>query len=273
MRPERATRALLLLLATCVALTACSRLTFVRPDLGRRDFEQTSVDVELDEAKPREGEARARRQVLIAEQALRAGELDAAEQAARAAVKFDDAMPEAHTVLAVVLETRGRTEQAGEHYRRATELAPARGEMLNNYGVWLCRAGRAAESLAWFDRALADPRYPTPAAALANAGTCAHTAGETARAERDLRRAIALDPQNATALGTLARMEFQAGRYLQARAFSERRLAAAPADRESLLLASQIERALGDNAAAERYVRRMGTEFSENSNQGAESKP
>lgn len=273
MRPERAKRALLVLLATCVALSACSRLTFVRPDLDRRDFERTSVDVELDEAKPREGEARARRQVLIAEQALRRRQLDEAEQAARAAVRFDEAMPEAHTVLAVVLEARGRTEQAGEHYRRAAELAPRRGEMLNNFGVWLCRSGRPAESLAWFGRALADPRYPTPAAALANAGTCAHAAGESARAERDLRRAIALDPQNATALGTLARIEFEAGRYLQARAFSERRLAAGPADQEALLLASQIERALGDNAAAERYVRRMGAEFSENSNQGAKSRP
>ena len=66
------------------------------------------------------------------------------------------------------------------------------------------------------------------------AGQCRRLrrAGRTAatRAERDLRRAIELDPSNAVALAALAQREFRAGRCFEARAFSERRLAAAPAD-------------------------------------------
>jgi type IV pilus assembly protein PilF len=97
--------------------------------------------------------------------------------------------------------------------------------------------------------------------ALANAGVCAGQAGQQERADRDLRHAISLDPVNAAALGALAQREFRAGRAFEARAFSERRLAAAPANPQALLLASQIEEELGDSAAAARYVSRLNAEF------------
>src|SRR3546814_6712665 len=71
-------------------------------------------------------------------------------------------------------------ERAGGYYARAAELAPEQGTALNNYGAWLCGNGRAAESLAWIDRALADPIYRQRASALANAGSCALKAGQTA---------------------------------------------------------------------------------------------
>jgi type IV pilus assembly protein PilF len=86
-------------------------------------------------------------------------------------------------------------------------------------------------------------------------------AGQPARAERDLRQALDVDPAEPTALAGMARLEYGAGDYLQARAFSERRLAAAAATPEVLQLASQIEQKLGDAAAAARYVQRMRDEF------------
>ena len=99
------------------------------------------------------------------------------------------------------------------------------------------------------------------AAALANAGECAGRAGQHGRVERDLRAALSLDPDNAVALGAMAEHQFRNGRYLEARAFSERRLGVAPPDASALLLASQIEDKLGDKAAAARYVQRLRTEF------------
>ena len=96
---------------------------------------------------------------------------------------------------------------------------------------------------------------------LANSGACAGKAGQQQRVERDLRRAIELDPENPVALAALAQREFGAGNAFGARAFSERRLAAAPADPKTLLLASQIEQKLGDSAAAARYVSRLKAEF------------
>lgn len=200
-------------------------------------------------------------QMTLAGEAYRGGQMAAAEKKARAALKIDGTRPDAYLLLASIAGQRGAESEAGSLYRKAAELTPANGDALNNYGAWLCSHGQAAESLAWFDRALAAPRYTTPASSLANAGGCALEAGQPDRAARDLRRAIELDPTNAYGLESMARSEFAQGRYFEARAFSQRRLAAAPATRSVLQLASQIEAQLGDTVASGRYLQRIHDEF------------
>ncbi|KAG1477484.1 hypothetical protein G6F54_014076 [Rhizopus delemar] len=80
---------------------------------------------------------------------MQVGNLDAAERKAREAQKLAPEAPDALVLLAGIDERRGRTPQAGESFRRAAELAPQRGDILNNYGAWLCQQGRPAESLVW----------------------------------------------------------------------------------------------------------------------------
>lgn len=249
------------LVLTTLLACGCSRLTFVRADPGRRDYESVRQPVEVRDSEAGKQRTAVRNQLAMAQQQLAQGNLDVAERETRQALKRQPNSAEAYTLLAVIAEQRGRSADAGPNYQKAAELAPANGAALNNYGAWLCSNGRAGESLAWFERALQDPTYQTPADALANSGACADQLGQSARAEREVRAAIELDPQNAVALGTLAQLEFRAGRYMAARAFSERRLAAAPADAQALQLASQIEQKLGDTAAAARYVRRLREEF------------
>jgi type IV pilus biogenesis/stability protein PilW len=245
-----------------VLVAGCSRLTFIKPSLKRHGDRPITPEYSLreDDAATK-GRMLATDRVALAEQRLRAGQLDQAETEIKAALKADPKSADAYTLMGMLEEQRGSAAQAGSAYAKAVELAPDRGPQLNNYGTWLCGNGRAVESLAYFDRALADPAYATPAVALANAGSCALTAGQTARAERDLRNALALDPASPVALAGMAENEYRAGRYFQARAFAERRLAAAPATFQALQLASQIEQKLGDTAAAARYVQRMGVEF------------
>lgn len=255
-------RSALLLLALVVAASGCSRLTFIRPDPDKRESEgRTAPTYEVHDSPEVKQRQSARTHLLLAQRELGRGNLDAAEAEARQA---RDAAPEsgdAWSMLALLAERRGRTAEAGELHRRAAELAPRDGGTLNNYGAWLCTNGHAAESLVWFDRALAAPGYRTPAAARANAGACAEKAGQLERAERDLRMAIAADPGNAVALGAMARVAFRTGQYMDARAFSQRALAAGAVDPAALLLASQIEQKLGDTAASARYVRRLRDEF------------
>jgi len=200
-------------------------------------------------------------QIVLAGEALRINALDVAEKRARAALKLDGNRPDALMLLAAIAARRGRESEAGELYAKAADRAPERGDVLNNYGAWLCSHGRAAESLALFDRALQAPGYADPAGALANAGGCALEAGQPERANRDLRRALELDPVNAYALESMARNAYDQQRFMEARAFSERRLAAAPATRSVLQLASQIEARLGDNVASGRYLQRIHDEF------------
>lgn len=257
-RPEGV---VLLLVLMALAASGCSRLTFIKPKMERGKFTRVAPEYEVREDKRDRDRVSALDAQVLAEQALGQGQLDEAERQARAAVAADPSSADARTMLAVVLQQRGDARRAGAEYEKAVGLAPSRGTVLNNYAVWLCGNGRAAESLPLFDRALADPAYPTPAAALANAGACALEAGQGARADLQLRQALMLDPASPVALAALADSEYRAGRYLEARAFSERRLAAAPATPDVLQLASQIEQKLGDTAAAARYVQRMRAEF------------
>ena len=251
-----------------LATAGCNRLTFVRPSLERGEFDKVARDVTVREPSGRIAARKADAHLQRARGHLARNELDKAEDEARSAIKLDASSEGGYTALAVVHDRRGQAARAGEYYRKATELAPTRGGTLNNYGTWLCSNGREQESLVWFERAVASPGYQTRAGALANAGRCADRAGLDERATAYLRMAIELDPKNPIALSTLAERAYRRGDGMQARAFSERRLTAAPADAASLLLASQIEEMLGDTAAAARYVQRMRAEFPNTSGSG-----
>lgn len=199
--------------------------------------------------------------LVLAARDMQVGNLDAAERKVREARKLAPDAPDALVLMAGIDERRGRSTQAGENFRRAAELAPQRGDILNNYGAWLCQQGWAAESLVWFDRALQAPGHAAAAEAQANAGSCALDAGQFERAERDLRAALATLPGNPVALEAMAQLSFRQGRYMEARAFAERRIAAAPATRSVLQLASEIEARLGDQGASDRYLQRIRQEF------------
>lgn len=261
---------IVLAVAAMTLVAGCSRLTFIRPNLKHHSYQQVAPEYNLREDAGGDRRIATMDRIALAQQRLRAGQLDEAETGAKAVLKADSKSSDAHTLLAMIDEQRGRMQPAGAHYAKALELAPTRGAVLNNYGAWLCGNGRVAESLALFDRALTDPAYPTPAAALANAGSCALMVGQTARADRDLRNALSLDPNSPVALAAMADSQYRAGHYFQARAFSERRLAAAAATPQLLQLASQIEQKLGDSGAAARYVQRIGAEFPE---QGRDTQP
>ena len=249
--------------ALIVALVGagCSRVAFVKTDPSRRDMDRVAEPVVVQDTPASRQRLDARNALALSQQRLSEGDLVTAEKYARTALRNDPNSSDAYTLLAVIADANGRHAEAGASYMRAAELAPESGGALNNYGAWLCANGRVPESLAWFDSALRDPAYGTPAAALANAGRCALDAGQVDRARRDLRAALEQDPANPVALEALARSEFRSGRYMEARAFSERRLAAAAPTAEALLLASQIEDKLGDSAAAARYGRRLREEF------------
>lgn len=243
-----------------LAGVGCSRLTFIKPKF-KNDFHRTAPEYHVRDDPKDAQRIVAIDEVAMAEQSLRAGQLDQTEAHAKAALKADPSSSDAYTLLAMVADHGGDAAQAGQLYAKAATLDPARGVTLNNYGAWLCSNGRAAESLPLFEKAATDPGYSTPASAVANAGACALKIGQDAAAARYLALALQLDPNNAVALAAMAESQFRGGHYMEARAFSERRLAVAPASVTVLQLASQIEQKLGDTAAAARYVQRIATEF------------
>lgn len=240
-------------------MAGCSqleRLTIIRPSAHSRGYTQIAPRYDV---SGKHGQDSGDAAMLLASAALfyQRGELGEAESLARKAQKLQPGSGDAGTLLGLVADARGEAAAAGKHFQAAAASAPGNGVYANNYGSWLCANGRAAESLEWFDRALADPAYPTPVRALGNSGECARQAGQPARAEASWRAALALDAVDPQALAGMAALEFAQGKYLEARAFVERWLAVAPDDAAALQLAMQVEEKTGDNVAASRYRSRL----------------
>ena len=206
MRPERR----VILLACALLVAACSKSATVKPP-KIKGSEQIAPEYSYSDSEATKKRVQVRETLALAGQRFATGDLAEAEKQANKALKLDPTAADAYTLLGAIAARRGQTAQAGGHYRRAAELAPQRGEVLNNYGAWLCANGYPAEALVWFDRALAAPGYRTPGSALANAGGCALKSGQGERAERDLRRALEIEPQNAYALASMAEYQYGQG--------------------------------------------------------------
>lgn len=253
-------RLLVALVVACVSASGCSkleRLTIIRPSAQRGEYTQVAptYDVSGKAGRPRNTDIT--QLLMSASDSYQQGDFAQAQTLAQRALKADPRSGDAYTLLGVIAEARGDARAAGAHYGKAVEIAPKVGLYANNYGSWLCANGRAGESLDWFDRAIADPAFPSPGLALANTGSCAQKAGQPERAEPSWRLALALDPVSVPALSGMAALKFARGEYLDARAFTERWLTTAPDDPEGLRLAIQVEQKLGDNAAASRYLSRL----------------
>lgn len=251
--------AFVIAVVACGLLGGCSqleRLTIIRPSAHIRSTTQVAPTYDVSGRHRRTTED-PYIMLASANDYYQRGKLDDAERLAEKARGMPGAAADANTMLAMIAARRGDKEKAGHYYEEATRSAPGRGLYANNYGTWLCANGRETESLGWFDRALGDRNYSTPVAALSNFGGCAYKAGDRVRAEKGWRTALQLDPDLVPALAGMARLEFEAGHHLEARAFLQRWLDRSPTDAAALRLAADNERKLGDNAAASRYLSRL----------------
>ena len=162
----------LTLVLVALAGAGCSRVAFVKTDPSRKGFTQVAEPVVVHDTDASRQRGAALNALDMSQQRLAEGDVAAAEQYAHKALKLDPQSADAYTLLAVIADRKGQSVDAGANYQRAATLAPQDGGALNNYGTWLCTNGHAAESLAWFDRALLDPSYPTPARSIARGATC-----------------------------------------------------------------------------------------------------
>lgn len=242
-------------------LAGCNRLTFVKPNLNKSRIEQVrDVPDVRDSASDRQRMATLDA-LQLAGGRLRNGDLDGAVKYANQVLDTDRGNVAAMTILALVDQRRGQIATAGGWFKRAATESSSGPVEWGNYGAWLCETNQAADSLQWLDRALARPDAIDVAGMRANVGKCALRAGQTDRAERDLRAALDLSSTNAVALDGMAQLMFLRGKMMEARAFSERRLAMGAASAETLARAAEIESRLGDQVAASRYRQRLAQEF------------
>lgn len=189
------------------------------------------------------------------------GQYEVALEKLKKAVTADEGFAPAHTMLAVLYETIGEDDNARRHYEAALRAAPDNGDVNNNYGSFLCRVGDGKGANRYFETALEDPFYRTPAVAMTNAGSCALERGELDQAETYLRQALAYDPNFADALLTLAALNYEREDYLRARAFLQRFEVRGATTAESLMLGYRIETALSNAEMAGQYRNQLIQQF------------
>lgn len=113
---------------------------------------------------------------------------------------------EAHVALAWTIAERGLIEPAIEHCRAAIELAPDFGNAYNDLGVYLLRKSDVAddkntvkrltqEATAYFEQAIAAPRYDCRSYPFYHLGRIREQAGRFTEARDLYRQSLDLDAQ------------------------------------------------------------------------------
>lgn len=115
-------------------------------------------------------------------------------------------LPEAWYAMGYFLEKTGDAKKAGDYYLKAVELDPARGDVQNNYGTYLCRHSHYRESIEHFEKATKDNTYLDSASAYENAGLCALKIPDKVLAADFFRRALAQDPDRKLSMTELVRL-------------------------------------------------------------------
>jgi len=179
-----------------------------------------------------------------------AGKYDIALDEIKKAIAADPDSAQAYGVRALIYTAMGETALADDNYRHALRIAPRNPDLSNNYGLFLCDAGaKPAQAMGYFETALKDPHYASPAKAMVNAGNCSLKMKNVDAAERYLLDALRYEPALPAVSIGLARVYCERRDYQRAGFFINRvteatKLDTLPAD--TLWLALRVEHNLGN---------------------------
>ncbi len=188
------------------------------------------------------------------------GQHEVALDEVKKAIVFDPNNAEAYGMRGLIYMAMNEPERADESFLYALKLAPQNPDLSNNYGSFLCKTGRAKESIAYFDTALGIRNYRSPVSALNNAGSCSMKIKDSFNAERYLLQAMKLQPDVAPTNANLARIYLERG-DLERAGFYVGRLAklvkVEDMSADLLWLSARIQHKLGDKA----LVASLGTQL------------
>lgn len=184
------------------------------------------------------------------------GQLNVAIEEVTEALKAQSNYAPAYNVLGLVNMALNENNKALDNFEQAIQLAPKNAEINNNYGWFLCQRfpQRIDKAINHFMVAAKDPLYATPEMAFANAGICELKRQKYHEAQIFLQKALSIQPNFSPAIMGLINMDFQRGNLVEAKSKLVNLLQNNASTPESLLLAIQIEQAIGDQLAADSYI-------------------
>ncbi len=153
---------------------------------------------------------------------LQQNNLEVANQKLNRALMQNPDSAVAHNAFAILQERLLQYDVAEKHYKKGTELDETNSQVHNNYGVFLCKRGRQAESEKYFLIALKQPLYKTPEFAYTNAAVCLMQIGEMTKAEGYLKKALAARSNFSSALVSLAELYYKQDKFTESLSYLNR---------------------------------------------------
>lgn len=219
-------------------------------------FLSACVQVPVSDSRKVDPAAGARDRVAIAAEYLRSGEDEKAQLQLQRALELDARSPEAHNLMAVLLDRDGDKRGAEKSYKKAIKLRPDFSQARNNYAVFLFKNGRYKDAYKQFEAASADLGYDLRGQAFEGMGRCALKMGDKEGAMRSFVRALRSDPSLPTATLELGELQFAQENFDGARSAYQRYLKLTEnmsQTAQSLWLGIRLERRFGDKNALASY--------------------
>jgi type IV pilus assembly protein PilF len=204
---------------------------------------------------------RASIRLQLATNYLEAGQYPVALDEVKKAIALDPNFVDALHVRALVYMGMNERALADDSFRQALSMRPNDSDILNNYGWFLCEAGRYDDGLAHLGRAVAGPGMAGPAKPLVSLGNCQLRKGDTAAAEKTLLQALTYDRNNAVANTTLALAYYGSGDLPRAQQYVSRANGSTGVSPQSLWLGARIARKQGDAATQRSLAGQLRSRF------------
>lgn len=178
---------------------------------------------------------------------LQAGKLRTAGDVIKNALAIAPEDIDALTVQALIHAAANDDDAATIVFLQALRIAPSNPDLNHNYAVFVCQHGHAAESIKYFDRALANKLYEHKANSLAGKARCFLLNKDAVKAREAFIASLTAEPGHAGALYGLAQLEFSSGRLDVARELLHRLHETGAYSPQSLFMLIRTSEALGNN--------------------------
>ncbi len=194
---------------------------------------------------------------------LQQNNLESANEKLFKALQQDPESAPAHNAYAILQERLLQFDKAEFHYKEATTLDPNDSGAANNFGAFLCRSGREAESVVYFEQAVKNPLYRTPEFAYTNAARCLMKIDRNVEAREFLVKALAAQSDFSVALYTMADLNNRESRYEDAKTYIDQYHLVARPTAATLWFAIGNELELGNRKSIEELAERLAKDFPE----------
>jgi len=189
------------------------------------------------------------------------GQVNIALEEARLAIVSDPSYALGYNLSALIHMFLGDDAIAQTMFDKAVSLAPNDPEINNNYGWFLCQAGREQEGIKRLDIAARHRLATAPTRSFFNAGLCSLRLKNEQAAEEYFRRAVFADSTNAAAIYQLANLAYGRGSLGDARRYLSEFHRLIDPTAESVWLGLRIERKMGDRNAEASYASQLRRKF------------